>query len=547
MRASPPQSFANRGTRLQQVLGQVEACIRAGDMVRAAQLAGDAVANGHEHINLLVLAAYDQLTRGAPDKALAFAIRARELSPHNADALNVLGLSLARLNRPREALPVYDAALRQAPDAAHLHFNKGCTLEELNEVARARSEFERTIDLQPAHSEALARLASLGGLRGDVSAARNYASRSLQHDPHGTVAPLALALAHIEEKKFDDALVMLSPVAREGNRSVVNRSIALGLTGDALDGLGRTAEAFTAYSQSKAVLRALYRPMYEAPGLETAEQRIQRLMGYFQGGSQTRWRGDRHADPDSRVHVFLVGFPRSGTTLLEQILDSHPDVESMPERDCLLDAATDFVLSNEGLGRLATLDQAGLDAYRKKYWSRVAHHGQTAARKVFIDKMPLNTVLLCLIAKLFPDAKVILALRDPRDVVFSCFRRRFGLTPQMYELLSLDGAAHYYCGVMGLVEIYREKLNLDLYELHYEATIADFDREIRSLCAFLGLEWNDSVRDFATRARAADINTPSSAQVARGLYAHGAAQWRRYEAHLQGILPLLAPWVSRFG
>ena len=549
MAAGIADSSLKSPARLQQHLRSVEALARAGDMKRAMKAADEAVAQGFEHPNLLTLATYEQINRGQFEQALATASRARELAPRSADALNAVGLALARLNRPREAVPAYDAALRQEPGAAHVHFNRACAFEAMNDLTRARNAFERVIGLQPSHTEALARLAGLAAQRGDVSAARDYAQRSLKHDPRGVAAPLALALADIEEKKFEAALRQLAPLARDGNPSLLNRSIAQGLTADALDGLDRCAEAFAMYQASGASLKQLYRPMYEGPGMETAAHRIARLIAYFETAAAEAWRAHKGAlyEAPVRTHVFLVGFPRSGTTLLEQVLDSHPDIEAMQERDCLIDAANEFLLPEGGLDRLAGLDETVAGKFRALYWQRVAEHGLSPSKPVFVDKMPLNAVLLCLVAKLFPEAKILFALRDPRDAVLSSFRRRFGLTPQMYELLTLDGAARYYDSVMRLAEFYRAKLGLDIHDLRYEDMVGDFESEMKKLCAFLGVEWSAAMADFAQRARAKDVNTPSAAQVARGLYSQAVGQWRRYAAQLSPVLPLLAPWVARFG
>jgi len=161
--------------------------------------------------------------------------------------------------------------------------------------------------------------------------------------------------------------------------------------------------------------------------------------------------------------------------------------------------------------------------------------------------MPLNSVFLPLIAKLFPQAKIILALRDPRDVVLSCFRRRFGLNPGMYEFTTLETSAAYYARVMRLIGIYRGKLALDLVETRHESLVSDFENEVRKLCGFLDLPWHEEMRSFAGRAAAQNIDTPSSAQVARGLSDAGLAQWRRYSRELTLVLPMLAPFVRQFG
>jgi hypothetical protein len=156
-------------------------------------------------------------------------------------------------------------------------------------------------------------------------------------------------------------------------------------------------------------------------------------------------------------------------------------------------------------------------------------------------------VFLPLIAKLFPRAKIILALRDPRDVVLSCFRRRFGMNAGMYEFTTLETTAAYYAAVMRLIGIYRGKLALDITETRHESLVTGFENEARRLCDVLGLSWREEMRAFAARAAAQNIDTPSGAQVARGLSDAGLAQWRRYGRELTLVLPMMAPFVRQFG
>jgi hypothetical protein len=229
------------------------------------------------------------------------------------------------------------------------------------------------------------------------------------------------------------------------------------------------------------------------------------------------------------------------------VLAAHPDVTAMEERTCLQDSAIAFFGSNADLDRLAGLSDADLEPWRQAYWKRVGEAGAAPSLPVFIDKMPLNSVFLPLIARLFPRAKIILALRDPRDVVLSCLRRRFALNPGTYEFTTLQTSAAYYALVMRLIEIYRGKLALDLVETHHENLVTGFDSEARKLCDFLGLSWREEMRAFADRAAVQNIDTPSSAQVAAGLSDAGLAQWRRYGRELTLVLPMLAPFVRQFG
>ena len=270
------------------------------------------------------------------------------------------------------------------------------------------------------------------------------------------------------------------------------------------------AEAFAAYTAANATAQAWYRPTFEAEGMETAITRIARLTAYFQTAEPGAWAAHRDEAPSKspvKAHIFLVGFPRSGTTLLEQVLIGHRDVVSMEERDCLSSAFDDFIMAEGGLARLAKLEGRALDPWRNAYWEFAAASGFVPSRRVFIDKMPLNTVLLPLIAKLFPQAKILFALRDPRDVVFSCFRRRFGMNAQMYQFLTLEGTARYYNAVMDLSELYRPLLGLDMRILKHEDVVANFEGTTRALCDYLGLEWNSAMRDFADKSRSWGIST----------------------------------------
>jgi hypothetical protein len=148
---------------------------------------------------------------------------------------------------------------------------------------------------------------------------------------------------------------------------------------------------------------------------------------------------------------------------------------------------------------------------------------------------------------LFPRAKVIFAIRDPRDVVFSCLRCRFKMNRPNYEFVSLVRAANFYAETMRLAEIYRRKLGLDWIEVRHELVVAKFEVEVGRLCDFLGLSYAGEMRDFATHAKSRTITTASAPQIFRGLNSNGVGQWRNYAEELAPVMPILAPWVEKFG
>jgi hypothetical protein len=250
---------------------------------------------------------------------------------------------------------------------------------------------------------------------------------------------------------------------------------------------------------------------------------------------------------DPLEHVFLLGFPRSGTTLLEVILDGHPQVESLEEYELLTDGVRRFMREPVNFEPLARADEKELNALRVAYWENVRRAGTYVAGKVFVDKNPLNTLKLPLIARMFPRAKILFARRDPRDVVMSCFRRRFTMNPSMYALLTLEGAAAFYDAVMRFAEQVRPLLGLRWRIVRYETLVADVEQESRAICEFLNLQKVVGMEDFATRIAQRERATPSAAQLARGLSSSAINSWRHYGEALEPILPVLSPWVQRFG
>jgi len=545
MKEMPRQS---RAARRQLWLERIDASLRAYGIEAAGDLAVEALAEKVEHPAVLNLAASVSYRQGRFEEAAQLLKRARALAPKDPNILNSLGVSLKALGRTTDALQAYDAAVRADPNMAAPNFNRGVVLEDLSDLRAARSAYEQAATLDRNYPEPLARLAWLSAQAGDAESARTYGERTLSLAPANMLARMALAFADLQQRNLAGAEGWLSVLVQDPSLTPVNRSIVLGLIGDLRDAEGRPAEAFAAYEASNAELRALNAARFET-GEDAALGQVRRLAAWFEANDREPWHQPPPARPrasDPKAHIFLVGFPRSGTTLLENVLAAHPDVVTLEEKGCLDVLAASYLTSNEGMERLAGISSGEALRQRDLYWSMVRKFGLEPRGRVFIDKMPLASVQLPLVAKLFPDARVLFARRDPRDVVLSCFRRRFEMNPSMYELLTLSGAAAYYDGVMRLSEVYRASLPLPQHVVRYESLVDDFEGTARSACRFLDLDWDEGLFDFASKARSRGISTPSSAQVVRGLNREGQGTWRRYRAQMAPVLPLLDPWVRLF-
>ena len=539
----PPGAVAQADNPL---LAQVGDALRAGDVARAKVAAREALASGLEHPLLLNLRALSYEDAGEFEKALADLRRAHILSPKDFAILNACGLCLARLERFEEALQCYEQTLALRPEYSQAWFNRAYVLERLGETAKAADSYAKAVELMPEHAMAWASMAALAARRGDVAKTRQYAEQALALEPGQSTA--VLALVEIEMSDPPVAEKRVREFLAGGGFGEFDHALALGHLADSLNAQGRTAEAFEAYAESNALFRKDAKPKFEAPGQTTVANAVTWMLRWARAQPpKPAPRAASSAPPADTRHVFLVGFPRSGTTLVESMLTGHPDVVSLEERSTLQASVRAWLTDPATMSRLMRASDAELKPYRDDYWIRVKGYGCDPTGKIFIDKNPFNSLKLPLIQRLFPDAKVIFAVRDPRDVVLSCFRRRFNLNPSTYELLDLRRAAVLYDGMMSFAEAFRSSFPFEEHRIVYERFVADFTTESKALCAFIGADWRDDLLQFADRAKRGDVASASSAQIARGLYADGAGQWRRYREELAPVLPLLAPWVERFG
>jgi tetratricopeptide (TPR) repeat protein len=514
------------------------------DFVRAAALAEQTLASGFEHPMLLNIAATRLEQQGKYEQALQLLERAVAIAPKDVGARNALGLCLQRLDRPAEALVHIDELLRQHADLPFAHASKGNALIALGSLGRARESHLRALELDPGNFTSSAALASIATHRGQHEEARAWAERALKVAPGFPDAILSLAAADLAAGDLDSAEKRLRHLIMDSRAGPSDRARATGLLADVLDAGHRYDEAFEAYETCNQALRQIHR-RYAGSNVLGYTRALTAAVEKIDAG---QWE-DRPGTPASEAagHVFLLGFPRSGTTLLEVVLDGNPRVVSLEEHELLADGVLAFMSEPVNLLPLARAESQAVNTLRQAYWRRVRDAGADVAGKVFVDKHPLNSMKLPLIAKLFPHAKILFAVRDPRDVILSCYRRRFKMNPSMYELLTLPGAAAFYAAVMTFADTAKRSLRLDWREVRYENLVAGFESEMRSVCEFIGLEWVAGMGEFGGRAQSREHATPSTAQLSQGLVTSATGQWRHYELQIRTVLPLLEPWMNRFG
>jgi tetratricopeptide (TPR) repeat protein len=528
-------------------LRAVHDALRAGDHARAALLAEAALAGGFEHPLLLNAAALELERRGRMPEAVRLLEQAVRIAPDDLGSRNALGLCLLQLERPAEALVQFEILLKLNPALPYGHTSRGNALLALGNIAGAEESYQRALELDANQGLALAGLAHIASSRGSYPEARQWGERALAIVPGYPSAVMSVAAAELGERRMLKSETRIRGLLEDSRLTGRERAHANGLLGDILDAQSRYEEAFEAYTACNEELRRQYADLYS--GQDGALAYVQSMLRYFERQGAERWKSLPVPGPDFagvREHVFLLGFPRSGTTLLEVVLEGHPEVVSLEEHELLIDPVQEFMRRPDDLGALLQASPAMLEASRAAYWRRVAQQGAEVAGKVFVDKYPLNTLKLPLIARLFPHAKILLAGRDPRDIVLSCFRHRFRMSAPIYELLTIEGAARYYTAVMQLLIRLMSSLTVDTCLVRHEDLVTEFEREMKRICKFLNLEWAPAMGDFALRTRKRGVLTPSTAQLVRGLNTEGLGQWRRYRTRLAPVQALLDPWVKRF-
>lgn len=516
-----------------------------------AAAAERALAAGHGDAHDCMVAALGRSARDDLAGAEALLRQAIGLEPDNPAVLTGLAILRRKQGRMRDAVLACDAAIRAMPDYADAWLERGAILAAGGSSRSARESFARAVQLAPRLAQAHAGLAALAARDGDFVEARRRADAALELNPWNAVALCARANADIADKRPQLAREALTELLDRLDRPSSDRSFAATVLGDACDKLGEYEAAYNAYAAANSDFATVNAGA--AAGLPGHREFVEAVLAGFRARPDTEWRAPSLDRSESRTqrHVFLMGYPRSGTTLLENVLATLPNVAALEERPTLAVADQQFLLGDHdavvaGLASFSRLGTAAIDPLRRAYWDGVRALDLAPDTTCLVDMDPLKGTRLPLIARLFPEARILIMRRDPRDVVWSCFRTNFAMTSGTLEYTSLESAARHYDAMMRLTQAAMERLELAFHEVHYHRLVQDFDGTTRQICDFLGLDWDENLRRFDRTARARGVSTASAGQVNQGLY-DGTRQWERYAAFLKPVIPILQPWIERFG
>jgi tetratricopeptide (TPR) repeat protein len=428
-----------------------------------------------------------------------------------------LSIALAHVGRTEEAESLLREDVERLSDPetiAHL----AMLYERTNKVDKASEQFER---LRPHLDSEADRDLRLHALTVDVA----LALRAKQH---------ARARAAVE------ALLGLQPAASiEANARFTLAAIA--------DKEGKPDEAMRCLEQAHAFQ---FRQAVEiAPDIALSDEEPLRIAMQLMTEDECRFVREPHGPAADRSPVFIVGFPRSGTTMLEQMLDAHPRHVAMDEQLTLQHCIQRMQSMGFSYPRqLAELGDADVQRIRDAYWEEAARVVDVPRGMTLVDKNPLNLLRLPMIARIFPSAKIILALRHPCDVMLSCYMQNFRSPAFMTLCSSLERLARSYAHSMESWIHHQRLLQPDLLVLRYEDTVSRFGEQARRIADFLGIEDAGLLEDFSSNAAGKPyISTPSYAQVVEPVNARAVARWHAYREYFEPVFPIVRPIAEHWG
>jgi tetratricopeptide (TPR) repeat protein len=426
--------------------------------------------------------------------------------------------------------------------------NIGLLLTNLGETRRAEVALRQARADQAAPTAALLTVISVLERTNRLAEARELMNRLLA-DPKSeldTAERMALEAQLLQREGKHSEAEALFTRALPGKDEFHRRHLRLFPIARSLDALGRYDDAWRVLTEAHAsqvesiqrqspqwALRAMPDMSVTALGCDAAD-----IAAWDHSG----------APSSAGSPVFVVGFPRSGTTLLELALDAHPQLKSMDEQRFVQDALDELIAAGADYPRrLRDVSSDSLREVRGHYWERVAKKVKLAPGQRLVDKNPLNILRLPVIKRVFPNARILLAVRHPCDVILSCYMQQFRAPDFALLCRTIESLALGFRRTFDYWYTQDELLAPAVHEIKYEDFVRDFEAGTRAVTDFLELPWAESMLRPAERAQAKGyISTPSYAQVTQPVNQKSVDRWRRYEKHFAGALPPLEPYLERW-
>ena len=520
------------------------------------------------------------LEQGEPAGAISSYKKAISIDSNYAEANYNMGFALSSINKPEEAIVAYNNAISIKPNYSEAYCNLGNAYKEIGKLNEAIDFYRNAISINPKYAQVYNNLGKVfqeqDKLELAMDAYKKATSLKLEYSEAWTNGAEALEkwnkldelddwlkqahknfkivpsdisyfqskfLWRIKERK--EALKLISTI----NLKTVSENRKQGflnLKAKCFESSQNFSKAYDCFLEMNLLAKKsnTYLNSNSDKFFANTKNQLEQLKLKL-----TSRATDSEDNGETISPIFLVGFPRSGTTLMDTILRSHSKIEVLEEKPTVVAAKAAIRKNgyNEIHNKVFSIDI--ISEARSSYIKEFRKHIKSSdTNSVYIDKLPLNLIEVPLINQLFPSAKFILALRHPFDTILSCWMQDFEINAAMANMVDLDRIVDLYCIAMETFKICRSEYNLNVHTIRYEDLLEDLKGESSALLTFLDLTWETKMEDYrATALKRGRINTPSYSQVSQPIYKEAKYRWVNYKEYLDKYSDQIEPWIQEFG
>tara|TARA_Y100000590_G_C15719157_1_gene1012915 strand:- start:984 stop:2600 length:1617 start_codon:yes stop_codon:yes gene_type:complete len=477
-------------------------------------------------------------------KACELFKKAAEINPNIVEVHNNLGLIYYNLKEIDKAKTCFNKSIEINSNHVQAYLNLGNVYKNLGEIEKAEKLYLDAININPNYFDAYNNLIILYERLNKHEDLKKIIIQANDHFKSNPIVKLFYGQYLYKTEKFYEAIEHLEQI--EFREKLLNREmLRIEILAKSYDKIENIEKAYFYFQKINEIdLNNKSDNIDKNKTLKIIEKR----KVFFNNNKIKEWPIIKSKDQNENP-IFLIGFPRSGTTLLDNILTSHPSIQTIEEKPIV----GNFVKSlgekiNNNFENLKNINENNIELFRKIYFdNREKYISNKNNSKIYIDKMPLNIIHVAEIVRVFPNAKFVLSLRHPCDCVFSCFMQSFKLNDAMSNFLDLEDAANLYNEVMTLWKQYINIFSVKYHIIKYEDLVLDFEKSAQKILKFLELSWSDNLFDFnKTVKNKGLISTPSYDQVNKPIYSRSIGRWKKYEKKISKIIPILKPWIKEF-
>jgi len=517
-----PKKSASHFQNIAQIMQLASQHYRAGNLPQAEQLYRQILHSFPENVDALNSLGNTLLLSGRHDDAIACYRKLLSIKPQFAEIHANLGIALHESGKLDEAIASFEKTLAIKPDFAEAHFGLGNALQESGELDKAMANFEKALSIEPGYVEARFNLSIALKQAGRLEEAIGSFKKILSKKPnYGEVYRYLTGIK--KHNEYDNEIQKMEELhAREELDAEDKMHLGFAL-GKVFEDLKQYDRSFRFISEANRLKRSSY--MYS---IQAAQDFFVRIKKVF---SPEFFASQKDSGCQDETPIFIVGMPRSGTTLVEQILASHPLVFGAGE---LLDLTnlTDALCSGETTAQfpecILQFKAPDFSELGAAYIKKIRKHSKNA--KHITDKLPHNFLRVGLIKVILPQAKIIHCRRDPMDNCLSIYKNYFPGKRSPQYAYDQNELGLYYNLYLELMGHWDSVLPGFMYSLKYEEMVADQQNQTEKLLEFCGLPWNDACLSFHKTKRR--VHTVSFAQVRKPIYRDSVELWKRYEAQL---------------